>query len=128
MREEFVITNEVIAFEHQLVRSESLPEGERMLSQQGANGEVEITYRIVYEDGKQVSNDEFKRITIKEAVPEVVVVGIQQMFSPAAIPGKLVYIVGGNVWAMETDTGKRRVVVTGGDLDGYIRWKLAAIH
>jgi hypothetical protein len=120
MREEFVITNEVIAFEHQLVRSESLPEGERMLSQQGANGEVEITYRIVYEDGKQVSNDEFKRVTIKEAVPEIVVVGIQQMFSPAAIPGRLVYIVGGNAWAMETDTGKRRVVVTGGDLDGYI--------
>lgn len=120
MREEFELTSEVIAFEHQLVRCESLPEGERMLSQQGANGEVEITYRHVYEDGQQISNDEFKRVVIEEAVPEVVVVGIQQMFSPAAIPGRLVYIVGGNAWAMEGNTGKRRVVVTGGDLDGYI--------
>jgi resuscitation-promoting factor RpfB len=120
IREEFVNTSEVIPFEHQLVRSESLPEGERMLSQQGSNGELEITNRIVYEDGQQISNDEFKRVTIKEAVPEITVVGIQQMFSPAAIPGRLAYIVGGNAWAMESDTGKRRVVVTGGDLDGYI--------
>jgi hypothetical protein len=120
MREEFVITSEVIAFEHQLVRSESLPEGERMLSQQGANGEEEITFRLVYEDGQQISNTEFKRVVIKEAVPEIVVVGIQQMFSPAAIPGRLVYIVGGNAWEMEGDTGKRRALVTGGDLDGYI--------
>lgn len=120
MREEFVVTSEVIPFEHQLVRCESLPEGERMLSQQGANGEVEITYRHVYEDGQQISNDEFKRVVIKEAIPEIVVVGIQQMFSPAAIPGRLAYIIGGNAWVMEGDTGKRRVVVTGGDLDGYI--------
>jgi len=120
MREEFTITNEVIAFEHQLVRSESLPEGERMLSQQGANGEVEITHRVVYQDGQQISNDEFKRVVIQEAVPEIVVAGIQQMFSPATIPGRLAYIVGGNAWVMEGDTGKRRVVVTGGDLDGYI--------
>jgi hypothetical protein len=120
MREEFVITSEVVAFEHQLVRSESLPEGEHMLSQQGSNGEVEITYRLVYEDGLKISNEEFKRVVVKEAVPEIVVVGIQQMFSPAAIPGRLVYMVGGNAWAMEGNTGKRRVVVTGGDLDGYI--------
>jgi Tol biopolymer transport system component len=120
MREEFIIQSEVVPFEHQLVRSESLPEGERMLSQQGANGEVEITYRLVYEDGQRISNDEFKRVVIKEAVPEIVVVGIQQMFSPAAIPGRLAYIVGGNAWVMEGDTGQRRVVVTGGDLDGYI--------
>lgn len=120
IREEFAITSEVIAFEHQLVRSESLPEGERMLSQQGENGEVEITHRIVYQDGQQTSKDEFKRVVIKEAVPEIVVVGIQQMFSPAAIPGRLAYIVGGNAWVMEGNTGKRRVVVTGGDLDGYI--------
>lgn len=120
MREDFVVTDEVIPFEHQLVRCESLPEGERMLSQQGANGEVEITYRRVYEDGQQISDDEFKQVVIKEAVPEVAVVGIQQMFSPAAIPGRLAYIIGGNAWVMEGDTGKRRVVITGGDLDGYI--------
>lgn len=120
MHEEFVVADEVIPFEHQLVRCESLPEGERMLSQQGANGEVEITNRLVYEDGQQISNDEFKRVVIKDAVPEVTVVGIQQMFSPAAIPGRLAYIIGGDAWVMVGDTGKRRVVVTGGDLDGYI--------
>ena len=120
VREEFVVSDAVVPFEHELVRCESVPEGERMLSQQGENGEVEITHRRVYEDGQQISDDEFKQVVIKEAVPEVTVVGIQQMFSPAVIPGRLVYIVGGNAWVMERDTGKRRVVVTGGDLDGYI--------
>jgi hypothetical protein len=44
VREEYFIKQEVIPFEHQELRNEALPEGERRLSQPGVNGLEEITY------------------------------------------------------------------------------------
>ena len=47
-------------------------------------------------------------------------VGVQSPFAPITIPGKLVYLTGGNAWIMEGSTLNRRPLVTTGDLDGYI--------
>ncbi len=111
---------EVIPFEHQEVRSESLTNGQKLLSQKGINGLRQITFRRVYEEGVKVSEEQWEVIVIKEPVPEIMVVGVGQSFEPTTIPGRIAYLLGGNAWIMEGSTGVRRPVVKSGDLDGRI--------
>ena len=118
--EEFEVEQEVIPFEHQVLRNKSLPAGETRLSQPGANGLEEITHRRVFEDGVEVSNAVVKTVIVKEAVPEIVMVGSQSPFASLSIAGKLAYLSAGNAWIMEGTTGNRRPIVTTSDLDGRI--------
>jgi hypothetical protein len=118
--EEFEIEQIVIPFERQVLRNETLPEGETRLSQPGANGVQENTYRRVFEDGAEISRSIVRSVIIQEAVPEIVMVGSQTPYLSLPIPGKLVYLSGGNAWLMEETTGNRRPLVTTGDLDGRV--------
>lgn len=111
---------EVIPFERQEVRSESLPEGQMLISQKGVNGLRRITHRRLYEEGIQISEEEWEEEIIQKPVPEIVVVGIGQTFTPIDIPGRIAYLMGGNAWVMDTNTGIRRLVVKSADLDGYV--------
>ena len=120
VREEFTTEDVTIPFEQQIARNESLPEGETRLVQPGVSGLQELTYRILYEDNQEVSRSVVKSITLQEAVPEIVMVGAQSAYAPLVIPGKLVYLAGGNAWLMEGTTANRRPLVTTGDLDGRI--------
>jgi hypothetical protein len=120
VREEFEIQESTVPFERQTVRNESLPEGQTVLIQAGSNGSQQTTYRILYENDLEVSRTVFKVDTLVEAQPEILMVGVQAPFSPSPIPGRLVYLTGGNAWVMEETTGNRRPVVTTGDLDGRI--------
>ncbi|HWQ04521.1 MAG TPA: G5 domain-containing protein [Longilinea sp.] len=120
VREEFEIQESTIPFERQTVRNESLPEGQTVLIQAGSNGSQQTTYRILYENDLEVSRTIFRIDTLVEAQPEILMVGVQAPFSPAPIPGRLVYLTGGNAWLMEETTGNRRPLVTTGDLDGRI--------
>lgn len=119
--EELFETEEVvIPFERQVARNETLPEGETRLVQAGENGLEEVTYRRILEDGVEVSKTVVKSTLIKEALPEIVMVGAQASFVPLNIPGTLAYLAGGNAWIMEGSTANRRVIVSTGDLDGRI--------
>lgn len=119
--EEIFETEEVvIPFERQVVRNETLPEGETRLVQAGVNGLEEITYRRILEDKVEVSETIVKTVVLKEALPEIVMVGAQASFVPLNIPGTLAYLAGGNAWIMEGSTANRRVIVSTGDLDGRI--------
>ncbi len=118
--EEFYVEQRIIPFEHQELRNEALPEGERRLSQPGATGLMEITYRRVFEDGIEVVDSEVKSVIVKEAVPEVVVIGSRSMFAAIAIPGKIAFLSAWNAWTIENSTGNRRLVVSTGDLDGRV--------
>lgn len=120
VREEFKTEQVTLPFEQQIVRSESLPLGETRLIQEGKNGQQEITYRILYEDGVEVSRSVVKSVTLAEAQPQILLVGAQSSFPPVAIPGTLVYLSAGNAWVMEGSTALRRPLVTTGDLDGRI--------
>jgi len=120
IREEFDTQQVVIPFEHQELRNESLPEGETRLIQAGQNGSKELTYRHVYEDGVETSSSVVKEVILQPSTPEIVMLGVQTPFAPLTIPGKLVYITGGNAWMMESSTANRRPLVTSGDLDGRI--------
>jgi len=119
--EEIFETEEiVIPFERQIVRNETLPEGETRLVQAGVNGLEEVTYRRILEDDVEVSETIVKTVVLKEALPEIIMVGAQASFVPLNIPGTLAYLAGGNAWIMEGSTANRRVIVSTGDLDGRI--------
>lgn len=110
----------VIPFERQIVRNETLPEGETRLVQAGVNGLEEITYRRILQDEVEVSKSVIKTVVFSEALPEIVMVGAQSSYTPLNIPGTLAYLAGGNAWIMEDSTANRRIIVSTGDLDGRI--------
>lgn len=118
--EEYETEEKVIPFEHQTVRNESLPEGETLLIQAGENGLQQITYRRVLENGVQTSRTVFEVANIREARPEIVMIGVQAPFTPVEIEGRLVYLLAGNAWMIEKSTANRKPVLTTGDLDGRV--------
>ncbi len=120
MYEEFEVEQVVIPFEEQLQPSEFLPEGKEQQLQAGKNGLKEITYRIVYENGVEISKNEIKSVIIEEPVAQIKLVGVQPSFTPLAIPGRLVYLSHGNALLMEGTTANRIPIVTTKDLDGRV--------
>lgn len=120
VREEFTVEQVVIPFEQKVVRNESLPEGQEYWLQLGENGLLENTIRRLYEDDVEVSSAIVKSVVIKEAVPQIKMIGVQKPFAPISIPGRLAYIMDGNAWVMEGSTANRRQVVSSGDLDGRV--------
>lgn len=119
--EEVEVQREIIPFERQTVVNEALPGGETRLAQLGVNGEDEITIRIVYEDGQEVSRTEVSRVTIIEPAPEILVVG-RQNASPTSVPiaGTIAYLSNGNAWLMRSNSNSRRALTTEGNLDGRV--------
>jgi hypothetical protein len=120
VEEKFETEQQVIPFERQVVRNESLPEGETRLVQAGINGLQELTYRIVLEDGEEISRSIVKSVVLQEGAAEIVMVGAQASFAPLPIPGRIAYLAGGNAWLIDTATTNRVPIVTTGDLDGRI--------
>jgi hypothetical protein len=120
VKEVFETEEQIVPFERQVVRNESLPEGETRLVQAGVNGREELTYRRVLENETEISKTVVKSVVLQEAVPEIMMVGAQSSFAPLPIPGKLVFLAGGNAWIIDTSTANRTALVTTGDLDGRI--------
>lgn len=120
VKEVFETEEQIIPFERQVVRNESLPEGETRLVQAGVNGREELTYRRVLENDIEISKSAVKSVILQEAIPEIMMVGAQSSFAPLPIPGKMVYLAGGNAWIIDTSTANRTALVTTGDLDGRI--------
>ena len=120
VKEVFETEEQIIPFEKQVVRNESLPEGQTRLVQQGANGRQELTYRRVLENGVEISKSVVKTVVLQDALPEIMMVGAQTSFAPLPVPGKLAYLAGGNAWIIDTSTANRTALVTTGDLDGRI--------
>jgi len=120
VREEFETQQVVVPFERQELRNESLPSGETRLIQAGQNGLDEITLRHVIENNVDTGSSVVSETLLQQAVPEIVMIGVQSPFAPLSIPGKLAYLSGGNAWIMDGSTSLRQPLVTTGDLDGYI--------
>jgi hypothetical protein len=120
IEERFEIDQVTIPFERQTIRNEGLPEGETRLLQPGINGTEEITYRIVLEEGVEVSRQPVKRSRIEEPHPEIVMIGAQALSTPVAIEGTIVYLSSGNAWVIRGNSASRRPLVFTGDLDGRI--------
>jgi len=119
VEERFRTETRSVPFDRQILRNESLPQGEERLVQAGVNGQEELTYRAVFEDGVQISEAVIKNVVISESTPEIVMLGSRSSLAPLDIPGRLVYLSAGNAWLMETSTSSRRLIVNTGDLDGH---------
>jgi hypothetical protein len=109
-----------VPFKEQIVRNENQPVGQRRLINPGSNGVEEITYRVVYEDGVQVSRSIINRTVLTETVPAIVMVGVQSSFTIVPITGTLAYLNGNNAWVARQNSGQRRPVTFSGDLDGRV--------
>ncbi len=118
--EEYYTEQVVIPFAHQELKNEALPEDEHRLSQPGENGLEQLTYHRLFEDGVEVSVDVVSTTIVKEAVPEIEMIGSRSMFTAIPIPGKLAYLSAGNAWIIENNTGDRSLIVSTGDLDGRV--------
>lgn len=120
VEETFESEQRVLPFEHKTMRSEGVPEGERRLLQAGSNGEIQITYRVMLEDGVEVSREEVSRQVLIEPVDETVLVGVQGELASVPVSGTIVYLSGGNAWVMRDSTELRRNITGSGDLDGRV--------
>jgi hypothetical protein len=118
--ERFEVETVTLPFEHQTIRNEALPQGETRLLQPGENGLQEITYRIIEENGGEVSRTPIQAVVVQPAVPEITMVGAQLTLSVISIDGTLAYLSGGNAWIIRDNSANRRPVIVSGDLDGRI--------
>ena len=120
IKEEFETEQQALPFAHQTMRSERVALGERRLLQPGSNGEIEITYRVMVEDGAEVSREEVRREVLVEPVDEIIVVGVQGDLTSVPISGTIVYLSGSNAWLMRESSDFRRNITGSGDLDGRV--------
>lgn len=118
--ERFEIEQVVVPFESQSIRNEALPEGESRLLQPGSNGLQEVTYRIVEEEGVEISRTPVKTVVIEPPVPEIIMIGSQNAYAAIPLEGMLVYAASGNAWLVQGNTSNRRPITVSGDLDGRI--------
>ena len=99
--EEFDTEQAIVPFEQQTVKNESLPEGQSVLIQSGANGIQVNTYRILYENGVETSRTFVSSEITQQARPEIVMIGVQSPFTAQSITGMIAYITSSNAWVME---------------------------
>ncbi len=118
--ERFEVETETLPFERQTIRNEALPEGETRLLQPGVNGAQETTYRILEEEGAEISRTPVKTTIQNSPVPEIIMVGAQTAFSPVPVEGTLAYLSGSTAWVMSGDSGNRRPVLLDEKLDGRV--------
>lgn len=74
---------ETIDFSTEEQQSSSLNLGETQVTQEGVNGEKEITYKVKYVDGKETSKKKISEKVTKEPVNKIVTVGTAQQATVA---------------------------------------------
>jgi Tol biopolymer transport system component len=117
IQEEILVERQVMPYKQQTIKSESLSAGEQKLLQAGKNGQVEVTYRLQFADGVQVSQSVLRRVVVKEPVNQITVVGVEGMVDSVQIQGTIAYVNDRNAWIMRGTSGGRHPVTTEGRLD-----------
>ena len=117
VQEETIVEREVMPYKQQTVKSESIPAGEQKLLQAGKNGQVEVTYRLQFEDGVEVSRSILRRVIVSEPANQITVVGVEGLVDSVLFDGTIAYLNGGNAWLMRGTSGGRQPVTSEGKLD-----------
>jgi Tol biopolymer transport system component len=120
LQQEIIVERETVPYRQQTIKSEALAAGEQRLLQAGKNGEVEVTYRVQFEDGVEVSRSIIQRVVIAEAATQITVVGVEGVTDSVEIPGTIAYLNNGNAWVMRVNSGGRHLVTSEGNLDGHV--------
>lgn len=114
------VINQPIPFTRKLVRDEGYPDGQTRVIQLGANGTVEITYTITFEDGKETARRETARKIVTQPKDEILAIGTQGSLAPVPLTGTVAYLAHGNAWVMRNSSGDKRPLTSTGDLDGRV--------
>ncbi len=118
--EEMITETRPIPYARKIIHDEALPAGEHRLIQAGKEGVEELTYRIVREDGVEVSRTLVKRATAVAPVDEILVAGSKGSLPPVAFTGTIAYISSRNAWVMRENSEGRRPLTSEGDLDRHV--------
>ncbi|MBN1888517.1 MAG: G5 domain-containing protein [Thermoflexales bacterium] len=116
----FESEEQTVPYDQQFVRDATIAVGLQRLLQAGRNGQLEITYRLRFEDGAQVERIEVKRELVEPPQPEIILVGVAQAQSVVPFTGTLVYLANNNAYVMRQATSNRRALTSEGDLDGWV--------
>lgn len=110
-----------VPYEEERVFSEALAPGEERISRVGQNGEQEICYRVIFENGEErqrIPNNQPQ--IINAPINEVLIVGVDQEVEPIPIGGTLAYINNGNAWAMSGSSTSKRILTESSRLDSHV--------
>jgi hypothetical protein len=120
VQEETIVEREVLPYREQTIKSEAIAVGETRLLQAGKNGQVEVTYRLQFEDGVEVSRGILRRVVVEEPLNQITVAGVEGIVDSVEVRGTIAYLNGGNAWVMRGASGGRRPVTSEGNLDGRV--------
>ena len=73
---------EEVPFDVQEAYSDQMATGESVVTQEGQNGEKEVTYEVTYVDGKEVKREVLDETVTKEPVAQIVTYGTAQATAP----------------------------------------------
>ncbi len=115
------VSEEIIPFERKFIRTDSMSADDPpQIVQAGQNGRKEITIRIVYQDGQEVSRIRTNEATLAEPQDELVMIGIGANRGNVNFSGTLAYISGGTAVLMRGSTSVPETLNTGDGLDGRV--------
>ncbi|GJM42086.1 MAG: hypothetical protein DHS20C20_23680 [Ardenticatenaceae bacterium] len=115
------ISEEIIPFERKFVRTDTMSADDPpQIVQAGQNGTKEITIRIVFQDGQEVSRIRTNEITLAEPQDELVMIGIGANRGNVDFSGNLAMISGGTAVLMRGSTAVPKTLNTGDGLDGRV--------
>jgi len=121
VEEEEFCENEDLPFEDEYRNVEGLEEGEERIQQQGQNGEQEVCYRIIYENGVQQQRIAVGQPEIlREPINRIIAVGISNDVEPISINGTITYLNNGNAWIIRGSSTAKRPLTVSGDLDSLV--------
>lgn len=83
---QIVVVSESIPYNTIEVENTSLAPGERVVTQNGAEGIKEITYKVYYSDGAEVSRERASELVLAEPVDEIIEYSPQEEFEVGKIP------------------------------------------
>ncbi|NDJ86323.1 MAG: hypothetical protein GYB66_10585 [Chloroflexi bacterium] len=109
-----------ISFDEKRFPRIDMEPGEVITVEEGQNGEAEVCYRVIYEDGIEESRTQSSYTVITEPEDKVIFVGVEDTLDPVPIVGTLAYISNGQAYIMQSNSSRRRPLTTEGGLDGRV--------
>lgn len=101
---------ESVAFDTEEQQSSSLSAGETQVTQEGVNGEKEVTYKVKYVDGKETSKEKVSEKVTKEPVKKIVTVGTASQNSAPETPQQPQQSQNDNPQSSQAQQGGKTVV------------------
>lgn len=109
-----------VPFGTQKIEDPYIPPGSSGVIQPGRNGTDIIRVRVRYEDGIETSREEIERQSVAPPTPEIVRIGIEDIYANVPFTGAIAYVSNRNAFVMRGSPSGRRTVTTQGDLDNLV--------